>query len=429
MNNVPSGTAPRRCAVYTRKSRDEGLDQSFNSLDAQAEACRNYIASQRHEGWLAIDEEFRDPGFSAGTLDRPALQKLLSLVERGEIDIIVVYKIDRLSRSITDFAKLVELFGEHGVSFVSVTQSINTSDAMGKLLLNVLMSFAQFERENTAERIRDKIAASKKRGMWMGGPLPFGYASRNRQLVQKQSEARIVRLLFKRFIELGSVQRLSEETKASSSLPDFAKSRLYKMFSNPVYIGRVRHKDKVYDGLHKAIIDEITWAKVQAILAKDGRQRAARTRARTPALLKGLLFGPDGAAMSPSHTSKGQKRYRYYVSQTVIANGAGTCPIGRISAAAIEELVLERIKGLLCQPEILFSACRASKVIGLTLTEDEIADLVRELTPVWENLFPDEQARLVNLLVERVVIQLEHVEITLRLDGLQRLAGEIREAA
>jgi site-specific DNA recombinase len=293
----------------------------------------------------------------------------------------------------------------------------------------VLMSFAQFERENTAERIRDKIAASKKRGMWMGGPLPFGYVSRDRQLVQKPPEARIVRLLFKRFIELGSVQRLSEETRASSSLPDFAKSRLYKMFSNPIYIGKVRHKGEVYDGLHKAIVDEITWAKVQAILAKDSRKRAARTRARTPALLKGLLFGPDGAAMSPSHTCKGQKRYRYYVSQTVIANGAGTCPIGRISAAEIEELVLERIKGLLCQPEIIFSACRASKVIGLTLTDDEIADLIRELTPVWENLFPDEQARLVNLLVERVMIHLEHVEITLRLDGLQRLAGEIREAA
>lgn len=429
MNFASQSTGPKRCAVYTRKSREEGLDQEFNSLDAQAEACRSFIASQRHEGWVAIDEEFRDPGYSAGTLERPAIQRLIKLVERDEVDIIVVYKIDRLSRSIMDFAHLIELFRAHDVSFVAVTQSINTSDAMGKLLLNVLMSFAQFERENTAERIRDKIDASKRRGMWMGGPLPFGYISRDKQLVRKPAEARIVRHLFKRFIELGSVQRLSEETRASSSMPDFAKSRLYKMFSNPIYFGKIRHKGEVYDGRHKAIIDEITWAKVQAILKTNYRQRAARTRAQTPALLKGILFGPDGAPMSPSHTNKGKKRYRYYVSQTVLANGAGACPIGRISATEIESLVIERIKLLLHEPEILFSACRASKVIGLTASEEELAALIDELAPIWENLFPEEQARLVNLLVEKVVVHLEHVEITLRLDGLQRLAGEAREAA
>ncbi|MEN0654396.1 MULTISPECIES: recombinase family protein [Hyphobacterium] len=412
-----------------RKSREEGLEQSFNSLDAQAEACANFIASQRHEGWVVMDEEFRDPGFSAGTLDRPALRRLLKRIERDEIDVVVVYKLDRLSRSITDFAKLTDVFAAHDVAIVSVTQSINTSDAMGKLLLNVLMSFAQFERENTAERIRDKVAASKRRGLWMGGVVPYGYQSRKGALSKKPHEAAVVEHLFKRFIALGSVQRLSDETAANDEIPTFSKSRLHKMLKNPIYRGQIRHRDELHDGVHKAIIDEATWSKAAAILATNTYRRAGRTRAKTPALLKGLLFGPDGAPMSPTHTRKGQKLYRYYVSQTVLQKGAGACEIGRVSADEIEALVLDRIKHVLAEPEIIASVEHALVEAGVAKRFDDLPALVQELTLIWENLMPEEQGRLVALLVDRVTIGSDQVEVVLRIDGIHQLCSQTQLAA
>ena len=329
-----------RCAVYTRKSSEEGLEQEFNSLHAQREACESYIASQRSEGWVLIRDRYDDGGISGGTLERPGLQRLLEDIEDGLVDVVVVYKIDRLSRSLSDFAKLVEVFDRNGVTFVSVTQSFNTTTSMGRLTLNILLSFAQFEREVTAERIRDKIAASRRKGMWMGGFVPWGYDVRNRKLVVNPTEAAVVRSIFERFVATGSATVLARELRQEGIRTQrgspIEKKLLYRLLSNRVYIGEAVHKGQSYPGEHAAIIDRELWDRVHAILRESPRTRASRTRAQTPALLKGLLFGPGGAAFSPTHTRKRERLYRYYVSQAVLKHGREACPIGRVSAGEIE---------------------------------------------------------------------------------------------
>ncbi|MBM3604876.1 MAG: recombinase family protein, partial [Alphaproteobacteria bacterium] len=323
-----------RCAVYTRKSSEEGLEQEFNSLHAQREACEAYIASQRSEGWVLVRDQYDDGGISGGTLERPALQRLLADIEDGLVDVVIVYKIDRLSRSLMDFSKLVEVFDRNGVTFVSVTQSFNTTTSMGRLTLNILLSFAQFEREVTAERIRDKFRASRMKGMWMGGNPPLGYEVRDRKLIINEEDAGHVRWIFARFLEIGSATELAREVALrgvrTSRGNRIDKKAIYRMLSNRVYIGEAVHKGESYPGEHAAIIDRDVWDKVHAILTESPRTRAARTRAQTPALLKGLIFGPDGAAFSPSHTRKAGRLYRYYVSQTVLKQGAGACPVGRV---------------------------------------------------------------------------------------------------
>ncbi|MFO7310418.1 MAG: recombinase family protein, partial [Pseudomonadota bacterium] len=344
-------------AVYTRKSSEEGLEQEFNSLHAQREACESYIASQRSEGWVLVRDQYDDGGVSGGTLERPGLQRLIDDIEDGLVDVVVVYKIDRLSRSLADFAKLVEVFDRNDVTFVSVTQSFNTTTSMGRLTLNILLSFAQFEREVTAERIRDKVAASRKKGMWMGGVPPFGYRVENRKLVVDEETAKHVRWIFARFLEIGSCTELAREVGARGIRTPrgnrIDKKYLYRMLSNRAYIGEAVHKGESYPGEHAAIIDRATWDRVHTILQESPRKRAARTRADTPALLKGLLFGPDGAAFSPTHTRKGGKLYRYYVSQTVLKHGAGSCPIGRVPAGEIEAAVIDQLRAVLRQPEII----------------------------------------------------------------------------
>jgi site-specific DNA recombinase len=298
-----------RCAIYTRKSSEEGLEQEFNSLHAQREACEAYIASQRSEGWVLVRDHYDDGGISGGTLERSGLKRLLADIEDGLVDVVVVYKIDRLSRSLMDFSKLVEVFDRNGVTFVSVTQSFNTTTSMGRLTLNILLSFAQFEREVTAERIRDKVRASRMKGMWMGGCPPLGYQVKDRKLVENPADSAHVRWVFARFIEIGSGTELARElaergvTTANGHLID--KKFIYRMLNNRVYIGEAVHKGTGYPGEHKAIIDRETWDNVHSILTESPRKRAARTRTDTPALLKGLLYGPDGAAFSPTHTRKG----------------------------------------------------------------------------------------------------------------------------
>jgi site-specific DNA recombinase len=271
-----------RCAIYTRKSSEEGLDMEFNSLDAQREACEAYIASQRSEGWAAIREPYDDGGVSGGTLDRPALQRLLADVEAGLIDVIVVYKIDRLSRSLMDFARLVEIFDRNQVTFVSVTQSFNTTTSMGRLTLNILLSFAQFEREVIGERIRDKFAASRKRGMWMGGYVPLGYDVRDRKLIINEAEAATVRMIFKRFVAIGSATKLAkalvaEGVRTKSGRP-VDKGYIYRLLNSRVYLGEATHKDASYPGEHVAIIDRSLWDKVHSILQTSPRLRAANAR-------------------------------------------------------------------------------------------------------------------------------------------------------
>ena len=418
-----------RCAVYTRKSSEEGLDMAFNSLDAQRDACAAYIASQKSEGWVALPGRYDDGGFSGGTLERPALRRLLADIEAGRIDIVVVYKIDRLSRSLMDFAKLVEVFDRHNVTFVSVTQSFNTTTSMGRLTLNILLSFAQFEREVIGERIRDKFAASRARGMWMGGHPPLGYDVRDRKLVVNETEAAAVHSVFERFLAVGSATTLARTLAAEGMTTKrgrpIDKGTVYKLLNNRVYVGEAVHKGTAYPGEHQPIVSRALWDKVHAILAESPRTRAGHTRAQTPALLKGLIYGPTGAAMSPTHTRRVDKLYRYYVSQSVLKQGKDACPVGRVPAAEIEAAVVDQLRGLLRSPEIIVATWRAARPQIDGLAEGEVRDALLRLDPLWDELFPAEQARIVQLLVARVEVGLDGAEIRLRVDGLAHLVRDL----
>ncbi len=342
------------CAVYTRKSSDEGLEQSFNSLDAQREACEAYIQSQKHEGWHLLSTAYDDGGYSGGSMERPALQKLMGDIQAGRINVIIVYKVDRLTRSLADFAKMVELFDKHGVSFVSVTQQFNTTTSMGRLTLNVLLSFAQFEREVTGERIRDKIAASKAKGMWMGGTVPLGYAAVERSLIPIPEEVEKVRYIYERYLALGSVRELQAELKRDDILSKtnitksgkkiggkhFARGALYELLQNELYIGQIRHKDKIYAGLHEAIIPQELWASVQRMLSNN-RVEHKTAIVTGQSLLTGMLYDDKGERLTPSNTVRSGKRYRYYVlaSTTQIKTDAKL----RLPAGELENLIIENI--------------------------------------------------------------------------------------
>ena len=342
----------KRCAIYTRKSTEEGLEQDFNSLDAQREACAAYILSQAAEGWEQVREHYDDGGWSGGNMDRPALRQLLADIEAGKVDVIVVYKVDRLTRSLADFAKIVEILDEKGASFVSVTQAFNTTNSMGRLTLNVLLSFAQFEREVTGERIRDKIAASKQKGMWMGGPVPLGYRLEDRKLVIEPSEAKTVRMIFDRYVELRSMPKLVEDLAAKGvrtkqrtyksgkivgGIP-FGKGMLGNFLKNPLYTGRVKHKDQIYDGEHEAIISIELFEQVQRIFKENGQEWKLGRKARNPSLLTSLLTDPDGRPMTPEHSAKGSRRYRYYV--TRYKPGEKTAAPWRVPAGELDRAAI-----------------------------------------------------------------------------------------
>ena len=334
---LPVTVKKLRCAVYTRKSTEEGLEREFNTLDAQRDACMAYVASQRAEGWVLVADHYDDGGFSGATLERPALRRLLADIKAGRVDVVVVYKIDRLSRALMDFSKLVEVFDAHGVTFVSVTQSFNTTTSMGRLTLNILLSFAQFEREVIGERIRDKFAASRARGMWMGGKVPLGYDVRDRKLVVNEAEAATVQRVFEGFVELGSGTKLTQvlrgEGVTTKRGKPIDKGDIYKLLNSRTYRGEAVHKGTSYPGEHKAIITQDLWDQAHAILQESPRVRANKNRSQSPALLKGLIFGVDGRAMSPTHTRRRGRLYRYYVSQSVLKGGGedtrpscGGCP-------------------------------------------------------------------------------------------------------
>jgi DNA invertase Pin-like site-specific DNA recombinase len=428
---MPATVRKRRCAIYTRKSTDEGLDKTFNTLDAQREACEAYIASQRAEGWLSIGDRYDDGGFTGATLDRPALQRLLADIEAGRIDSVVVYKIDRLSRSLMDFAKLVEVFEAHGVTFVSVTQSFNTTTSMGRLTLNILLSFAQFEREVIGERIRDKFAASRARGMWMGGSVPLGYDVQERKLVANPAEAATVLRVFEGFAETGSgaalARTLRAEGVATKRGRPIDKGDIYKILNNRTYIGQAVHKGNVYPGEHQGIVPRELWETVHDILSESPRARANKNRAQSPALLKGLIFGADGRALSPTHTRRRGRLYRYYMSQAVLKGTADADPraVRRVSAAAIETAVVAQIRALLVRPEIVVGTWLAARVDNPSLTEEDTRVALARLEPLWGELFPAEQARIVRLLVERVEIHPEGADIRLRVEGLADLVGDL----
>ncbi len=347
-----------RCAIYTRKSSEEGLEQDFNSLDAQREACAAYVASQKAEGWTLVKSRYDDGGLSGGTLERPGLERLLTDIDARKVDLVVVYKVDRLTRSLADFAKLVERFDAAGASFVSVTQQFNTATSMGRLTLNVLLSFAQFEREVTAERIRDKIAASKKKGLWMGGLVPLGYDARDRSLVINETEAETVRTLFQLYLDLGCVRRVKEEADRQDLLSKhrqfesgknyggmpFTRGRIYHLLSNPVYVGQIRHKEQTYPGQHPAIIDRETFDAVQlSLTARAGRMRAQSSPAASSPLA-GKFIDETGDRLTPSHAVRRGKRHRYYVSRRLIADSGEPDLSGwRLPAAALERAVAKLI--------------------------------------------------------------------------------------
>src|ERR1700736_22590 len=358
-----------RCAIYTRKSSEEGLEQEFNSLHAQREACEAYIRSQQGEGWRLRKTSYNDSGLSGETMERPALKQLLANIEEGLVDTVVVYKVDRLTLSLTDFARMVELFDAKGVSFVAVTQQFNTTTSMGRLTLNVLLSFAQFEREVTGERIRDKIAASKKKGMWMGGVPPLGYTVRDRKLIIVESEAGAGRHFFRRYAALGSVRLLKAElethgiagkrwTSASGRSwggRPIGRGALYLILQNRIYRGEIVHKDQSYPGEHEATIDPALWDAVQARLAENAVERSTGVRVKNPSLLAGLLFDSEGHRMTPTHAVKKGRRYRYYISRPLIVGARADADAGlRVSAAEIEQIVPNRIRRLLSEPANIF---------------------------------------------------------------------------
>ncbi|WP_354142501.1 recombinase family protein [Bradyrhizobium sp. NP1] len=416
--------------MYTRKSSEEGLDMDFNSLDAQRESCEAYVASQRAEAWILVGDHYDDGGFSGGTLERPALKRLLADVKAGRIDVVVVYKIDRLSRSMLDFLNLVELFERQGVTFVSVTQSFNTKDAMGRMALNILVTFAQFERELIGERIRDKVASSRKKGIWMGGWTPLGYEVRDRKLIIHEEDAERVRSIFRRFVQLKSATLLARELVAAGATNRYGhvldKGVLYKLLNNRVYIGEAVHKGTSYPGEHEAITDHALWDQVHAILKVSPRKRSGNARAQIPAPLKGLLFGPDGAAMSPTHTRKGGRLYRYYISQTAMKRGGGAdCPVRLVPAAEIERIVLEQVRHLIRTPEVIVQTWRAAQKLGREVSEAEVRSALTQFEELWEELFPAEQARIVELLVQRVDVRPDRLDITLKIEGLTSLHGEL----
>lgn len=351
-----------RCAIYTRKSSEEGLEQDFNSLHAQREACEAFILSQKHEGWLLVKTHYDDGGFSGGNMNRPALTQLMKDIEAGKIDIVVVYKVDRLSRSLHDFALMVGMFDKYNVSFVSVTQQFNTTTSMGRLTLNVLLSFAQFEREVTGERIRDKIAASKKKGMWMGGVVPLGYDVKDRKLVINAQEADRVRHMFRRYLELGSVRALRDEMQQAGILGTIRKlpsrktsgdsrGAIYRLLSNPYYIGRVHFKGSYYDGQHEAIIEQDLWDKVQKSLSNNkGETTGEYSRSDAGLLNKRLFDAATGEPLMPVHAKKNGRRYRYYVSLSLLRNNVSAGAAGwRLPGTTLERLVYGIIRTALCQ--------------------------------------------------------------------------------
>jgi site-specific DNA recombinase len=417
-----------RCGIYCRKSSDEA--GAFTSLDAQRQACLAYIESQRHEGWVAVDDRFDDGGFSGGTLDRPALRRLIRDIEAGKVDTLVCYKIDRLTRALTDFIKLIEILNRHSVALVSITESFNTATSLGRLNLHMILSFAEYERELAGERIRDKFLQSRKRGMWMGGHAPWGYLVRDRKLIVDEAEAALVRHIFERFLQVGSATMLVQELNAAGHRTKrgnvFDKGIIYKLLNNRTYVGEVEHKGAVYPGEHEAIVDRASWDQVHVILAQNRHRRARHTRATTPALLKGLIYGPDDRAMAPSHTRKRGRVYRFYRTATSLKLCHGACPIRAVPAGEVEAAVINQVRVLLRAPEVLVRTWRATQTDGEETDEREVVEALRRLDPLWHQLFPAEQARILQLLVARVVVGVDGLEISLRVEGIGSVVDDLR---
>ncbi|WP_062309653.1 recombinase family protein [Polynucleobacter sinensis] len=416
-----------RCAIYTRKSSEEGLEQGFNSLDAQREACEAFITSQQHEGWKLVPTFYDDGGYSGGNMDRPALKQLLQDIDQKKINVVVVYKVDRLTRSLADFAKIVELFDAKGISFVSVTQQFNTTSSMGRLTLNVLLSFAQFEREVTGERIRDKIAASKAKGMWMGGTPHMGYVAHERTLKIDEEPAKLVRHIYERYLTLGSVRLLKQEldeqgittpkrfasTERQFGGRPFSRGHLYKALSNPIYIGKITHHEKTYDGQHPAIVDLQTWDAVQSLMKSNHQGERKRKSAPSASLLLGLVKDDTGHRLVPSHSQKQSKRYRYYISEPLNKTSRGDEPDGiRIPAPELESLVIGQLGDWLRDEASILKILnpKANQTQQISMAIKQYQELL--------NQDGKERYEFIHDLVKKVVILREAIQITINPNAL-----------
>lgn len=505
-------TTPRvRCAIYTRKSTEEGLEQEFNSLDAQREAGEAYIASQKHEGWTVVPQRYDDGGFSGGNMERPALERLLQDVENRRVDCVVVYKVDRLSRSLLDFAKIIEAFDRNGVSFVSVTQAFSTTTSMGRLTLNILLSFAQFEREIIGERIRDKVAAAKRKGKFTGGTPPLGYDvdSEKGRLVVNRQEAKTVQFIFKRFAELGSPLMVADElnkkgvtTKAWMTKhgvfregKPWHKMHIYRVLYNRTYLGEVIHKDKTYPGEHEAIVTQEMWRRAHMAIEENTRNHVRHARAKAPALLRGIIrCAACDTAMSPVSATSKDRIYRYYQCGRASKHGYSVCPVKSVPAGEIEGAVIQQLRAIFRSPEMIAQTYRATRELEIDelnrlkeergdiesraaalrqaasrlmesgnsdtettaeirrtneefvdlqhrltdinediaalesrmVSERDVTEALRKLDPIWDELYPLEQTRVIQLLVEHVTVSTDGMRVRIRSNGLHSLVSELK---
>jgi DNA invertase Pin-like site-specific DNA recombinase len=422
-----------RCAIYTRKSSEEGLEQGFNSLDAQREACEAFVLSQQHEGWKLVPTMYDDGGYSGGNIERPALKQLLADIDQKKVNVVVVYKVDRLTRSLADFAKIVELFDAKGISFVSVTQQFNTTSSMGRLTLNVLLSFAQFEREVTGERIRDKIAASKQKGLWMGGTAPIGYVGFERTLVIDEVHAALIRSLYEGYLVLGSIRALKMELdtqrilaplryRASGNVyggKPFSRGNLQRILSNPVYIGKMVHFNKVFEGQHPAIIDQSLWDAVHAKIEGNKQSHAQRPMVASDSLLTGILYDAEGLRLTPSHSQKKSKRFRYYLSQKLVNESKASTPYGmRIPAQELESMVIHQLCDWLTDSDALIGAINPAP----EQMQNLIADSGKLATELQEN--KTEKFKLLRQIIERVEVGNTYVSLFIKASALIMLNDE-----
>ena len=449
MSASQSKLQPVRCAIYTRKSTDHGLDQEFNSLDAQRQAAENYIHSRRSDGWVVLPQTYDDGGFSGGNTDRPALQQLIDDIEEGGIDVIVVYKVDRFARSIGDFARLMELLDQHGVTFVSVTQHFNTGDSMGTLTLNVLMTFAQFEREMAAERIRDKIALARKKGRFTGGRVPTGYVVKDHKLVIDPVEAEGIRMLFREYVETGSLAEACRRTTEAgyrtkkivfktdgrvSGGGSFIAKNGWHILRNRIYLGEIPHKGEWYPGEHEPLISAELWQQVETCHKKQ--REAPAYKGLTGNFLRGRVYDSEGVPLVAKTTYKKDSsgrthKYRYFVSSRVDGEGYGAAHLPPLPAKALEDIVLASLGEMLQAPEYstqIHHLLSKTSGKGQTPEPSEIAQVLGDIGTIWKLLFPEEQRRLFELLVEKVTLSENSLTIRYKATGLTSVMAEVHAA-
>lgn len=428
---------------YERKSTEKGLEKEFNTLEAQKERCERHVNSFENpdEKWIRINKIYSDGGYSGGTLKRPALERLINDIKMGLIDAVVVYKVDRISRSLLDFANLMELFNQYNVAFISVTQHFNTSTPMGRFTLNILLSFAQFEREMASDRIKDKFEDSAKKGMWMGGNLPLGYDVQDRKLVIKHEEARIVHTIFEKFNEIGSVtdivgilkdlgmDKTEFITKAGKVKTRNIANRgyIYKLLHNDVYAGNINHKGEVYPGQHKGIISQEFFDRTQDILKNNSVKKYCKSQTKHVSLLRGIMFcGGCESGMTPTHSKKKNKKYRYYIPNAFAKKKCTHCPVGSVASGDIEGIVAAKVKEILKHPDIILRTLEYTQQKSDEFSEDQIIKAFQKIEPVWDELFPVEKNRIVHLLIEKVVINPYGADISFRSDGIESIVNELQ---